>query len=101
MKHLKILILLFFSGVAFSTEIDLPDANDSGYFDSFTGFLQNMLNWLTGPYMLFMSLILFIVFVIGYAVKPNAGFISDLMKYGAAILLLIFGINIIVSLYNG
>ena len=101
MKFLSYLALLLSSTLASAISITLPTTgSNTGFFVQFTSMMQTIINWMSGPYVLFISIIIFIAFAVGYSLDPRSAFIQSLMKAGFTIVGIFASFSAILFIYN-
>lgn len=101
MKKSILLFSIFFTSWANAIQVQLAQPSDTGgFFDDWTNLLQYVLNWLSGPFALFICLVLFAAFWIGYGLDPKSEFLSKFLKYGSVVLGILSTFSFIVNLYN-
>lgn len=101
MKKYIILLLLLFNQIVMAIEIQLPTSgSNQGFFKDFTDMMQNVMNWMAGPWVLFIAIIVFISFAVGYFLDPRSAFLQSLLKAGFVIMGIFSSFSAILFIYN-
>jgi len=101
MKKTALVLSTLFTPWANAIQVTLAQPSDTGgFFDDWTSLLQYVLNWLSGPFALFICLTLFAAFWIGYGLDPKNEFLAKFLKNGSVVLGILSTFILIPNLYN-